>query len=112
MYQHLHKDFRLENQASAQELVNHFLPEERALLLKILSEEKNLPETSINKLARSKDFISVLFKFLLTIVFLARPSFNQLKQLFIINTIPFIGFGILDNMIMLLAGEYIDQVWF
>jgi len=35
--------------------------------------------------------------------------FDQLRQLFTINTIPFIGFGFLDNAIMVLAGEYIDQ---
>ncbi|KAH7716054.1 Transmembrane protein 65 [Aphelenchoides avenae] len=38
-----------------------------------------------------------------------QPSVVQLKQLFAYNAIPFIGFGILDNMIMILAGEYIDQ---
>lgn len=33
---------------------------------------------------------------------------EQLKALFLVNTLPFVGFGVLDNMIMLLAGEYID----
>lgn len=35
---------------------------------------------------------------------------EQLKQLFIINSVPFVGFGFLDNVIMIVAGEYIDQV--
>jgi hypothetical protein len=31
------------------------------------------------------------------------------KQLFIINVIPFIGFGFIDNAIMILAGGTIDS---
>ncbi|CAD6190759.1 unnamed protein product [Caenorhabditis auriculariae] len=34
---------------------------------------------------------------------------DQVRGLFIVNALPFIGFGTLDNMIMILAGEYIDQ---
>ncbi|KJH39940.1 hypothetical protein DICVIV_14152 [Dictyocaulus viviparus] len=33
----------------------------------------------------------------------------QTRALFIVNTLPFIGFGFLDNMIMIVAGQYIDQ---
>ncbi|WKY03514.1 hypothetical protein Q1695_004909 [Nippostrongylus brasiliensis] len=34
---------------------------------------------------------------------------EQTKSLFLINALPFIGFGFLDNMIMIIAGNYIDQ---
>ncbi|CAD5213203.1 unnamed protein product [Bursaphelenchus okinawaensis] len=34
---------------------------------------------------------------------------KELKQLFVFNLMPFIGFGILDNMLMILAGEYIEH---
>lgn len=34
---------------------------------------------------------------------------NFMIIVFIFNTIPFIGFGILDNGIMIVAGEYIDS---
>ncbi|TMS39591.1 hypothetical protein L596_006089 [Steinernema carpocapsae] len=34
---------------------------------------------------------------------------GQARQLFIVNATPFVGFGVLDNMIMIFAGEYIDQ---
>uniref|UniRef100_A0A1I8ATJ4 LETM1 domain-containing protein n=1 Tax=Steinernema glaseri TaxID=37863 RepID=A0A1I8ATJ4_9BILA len=37
-------------------------------------------------------------------------SRKQMKKLFIVNATPFVGFGILDNMIMIFAGEYIDQM--
>lgn len=37
-------------------------------------------------------------------------SRQQTCQLFLINLVPFIGFGFLDNTIMIIAGEYIDKV--
>ncbi|KAG1666390.1 Transmembrane protein 65 [Nymphon striatum] len=36
------------------------------------------------------------------------PSFRQLRAVFNHNALPFIGFGFLDNFIMILAGDYID----
>lgn len=36
------------------------------------------------------------------------PSATQLKLVFLQQLIPFVGFGFLDNLIMILAGEYID----
>ena len=37
-----------------------------------------------------------------------KPSAGELKQLAYHNSLPFIGFGFLDNFIMIVAGEYID----
>ena len=37
-----------------------------------------------------------------------RPSYGELKQLAYHNSLPFVGFGFLDNFIMIMAGEYID----
>ena len=37
-----------------------------------------------------------------------RPSYRDLKQLAYHNSLPFVGFGFLDNFIMIMAGEYID----
>ncbi|XP_076072475.1 transmembrane protein 65-like isoform X1 [Mytilus galloprovincialis] len=36
------------------------------------------------------------------------PTTDQLKRVFIHNALPFIGFGFLDNFLMITAGEYID----
>jgi len=36
------------------------------------------------------------------------PTVKQLKQIAFHQAIPFIGFGFLDNLIMILAGDYID----
>lgn len=36
------------------------------------------------------------------------PSYGQLQALAIHASLPFIGFGFLDNLIMIIAGDYID----
>jgi len=36
------------------------------------------------------------------------PSSKDLRQLAYHNSLPFVGFGFLDNFVMILAGEYID----
>jgi len=37
-----------------------------------------------------------------------KPTASELRQLAYHNSLPFIGFGFLDNFIMIVAGEYID----
>uniref|UniRef100_A0A0K0ESN4 Transmembrane protein 65 n=1 Tax=Strongyloides stercoralis TaxID=6248 RepID=A0A0K0ESN4_STRER len=74
----------LRNEQDAKKVIYHFSPEERNLLLKVLQ----------------KDIINDDNKAI---------SKNEAKKLFLFNAIPFVGFGILDNMIMIIAGEYIDQ---
>eukprot|EP00092_Neocalanus_flemingeri_P029667 GFUD01032214.1.p1 GENE.GFUD01032214.1~~GFUD01032214.1.p1 ORF type:complete len:251 (+),score=41.29 GFUD01032214.1:55-807(+) len=37
-----------------------------------------------------------------------KPTRGELRQLAYHNSLPFIGFGFLDNFIMIIAGEYID----
>ena len=36
------------------------------------------------------------------------PNANQLGQVFLAQALPFIGFGFLDNLLMIIAGDYID----
>eukprot|EP00325_Prymnesiales_sp_UTEX-LB-985_P028229 CAMPEP_0174739024 /NCGR_PEP_ID=MMETSP1094-20130205/70916_1 /TAXON_ID=156173 /ORGANISM="Chrysochromulina brevifilum, Strain UTEX LB 985" /LENGTH=266 /DNA_ID=CAMNT_0015942537 /DNA_START=158 /DNA_END=958 /DNA_ORIENTATION=- len=38
------------------------------------------------------------------------PSSTQLRQLFLRTAIPFVGFGFLDNAIMIMAGDQIDSL--
>ncbi|PAA93327.1 hypothetical protein BOX15_Mlig004901g1, partial [Macrostomum lignano] len=38
----------------------------------------------------------------------AQPTRDQLRQVFTLSAIPFVGFGFFDNAIMIVAGEYID----
>ncbi|XP_050704518.1 transmembrane protein 65-like isoform X4 [Eriocheir sinensis] len=38
----------------------------------------------------------------------SKPSVAQLRQLAVHNALPFIGFGFLDNLVMIVAGDYID----
>jgi putative methionine-R-sulfoxide reductase with GAF domain len=37
------------------------------------------------------------------------PAFNKLRAVFVSSAVPFIGFGIIDNAVMLVAGDYIDM---
>lgn len=37
-----------------------------------------------------------------------RPDKNDLWKLFVVNAIPFFGFGFLDNFIMISAGDYLE----
>lgn len=37
-----------------------------------------------------------------------KPTSRQLMQVFVHNAIPFIGFGFLDNAVMILCGDYIE----
>lgn len=86
---HLHH-IRIENKAEARTLINHLKPSERELLLDTLKERAE-PES---KKDEDDD---------------GHVSYAEVKQLFVYNTLPFIGFGILDNMIMIL-GEAFDEL--
>ncbi|CAK5073111.1 unnamed protein product [Meloidogyne enterolobii] len=77
---------RIDDLAAAKQIASKIGPAERELLLQILVKE-------------SPNYTDIH----------GELHIDQLRQLFTINTIPFIGFGFLDNAIMVLAGEYIDQ---
>uniref|UniRef100_A0AC34PUP6 Transmembrane protein 65 n=1 Tax=Panagrolaimus sp. JU765 TaxID=591449 RepID=A0AC34PUP6_9BILA len=75
---------RIDSIDDARTLICHLKPAEKTLLKTALKEQQaNEPATDLNT--------------------------TEVKRLFLVNMMPFIGFGILDNMIMILAGEYIDQ---
>ena len=38
-----------------------------------------------------------------------KPTKKQLRELFVISAVPMIGFGFMDNFIMIQAGGYIDS---
>uniref|UniRef100_A0A183CHE0 Transmembrane protein 65 n=1 Tax=Globodera pallida TaxID=36090 RepID=A0A183CHE0_GLOPA len=96
VYKHdhfLHLDhLRIGDLRTARLVADHLRPSERKLLLQALAEH-NGDKKGTEESNPAED----------------QPSLDQAKQLFFVNTIPFIGFGVLDNMIMILAGEYIDQ---
>uniref|UniRef100_A0A1I7XDS2 Cadherin domain-containing protein n=1 Tax=Heterorhabditis bacteriophora TaxID=37862 RepID=A0A1I7XDS2_HETBA len=64
---------------------------------RLTHEEQILLSKALNDLSSKKSQVS------------SPLSDSQVHALFIVNGLPFIGFGCLDNMIMILAGEYIDQ---
>uniref|UniRef100_A0A915LWI6 leucine--tRNA ligase n=1 Tax=Meloidogyne javanica TaxID=6303 RepID=A0A915LWI6_MELJA len=81
---------RIDDLAAAKQIASKIGPAERELLLQILVKES----PNYTDIRDGED---------------GELHIDQLRQLFTINTIPFIGFGFLDNAIMVLAGEYIDQ---
>ena len=80
---------RIETLDDAKALVCHLKPDEKDLLKKALKE--NL-QNEANQHEQHRDLNPI-----------------ESRRLFIVNMMPFVGFGLLDNMIMILAGEYIDQ---
>ncbi|CAK5023491.1 unnamed protein product [Meloidogyne enterolobii] len=82
---------RIDDLAAAKQIASKIGPAERELLLQILVKES--PNYTDIRNGEEDGELHI----------------DQLRQLFTINTIPFIGFGFLDNAIMVLAGEYIDQ---
>lgn len=67
------------------------------LIEKLTSEERKLFLKELKKVVVTKEGDVTL-----------KPSLQELKQLAYHNSLPFIGFGFLDNFIMIMAGEYID----
>jgi len=77
--------------ALALKMVKDLNNEERILLLKTLKlKENGGTYISINEVSENK------------------PTWSDLNKLAIHQSLPFIGFGFLDNFIMIVAGEYID----
>ncbi|CAM1299004.1 TMEM65 (predicted) [Pycnogonum litorale] len=72
---------------TARDLIAQLSPKERVLLLE---------EMQTFQAAAAKDEPS------------PPPSVQQLRAVLMHNALPFIGFGFLDNFIMILAGDYID----
>ena len=59
--------------------------------------------------ARSSVTVKVTIKQIISpIVINFKPSNTQLRIAFIHNAVPFIGFGFLDNFVMLIAGDYFE----
>merc|ERR1719347_2490692 len=67
------------------------------LIEKLTSEERKLFLKELKKVVVTKEGDVA-----------SKPTFRELKQLAYHNSLPFIGFGFLDNFIMIMAGEYID----
>lgn len=71
----------------AQDLILRLKPEERQILME---------ELTVHAEKTEKDGKATM------------PTGDQLRMLAIHNALPFVGFGFLDNFIMIVAGDYID----
>uniref|UniRef100_A0AC35TKH5 Transmembrane protein 65 n=1 Tax=Rhabditophanes sp. KR3021 TaxID=114890 RepID=A0AC35TKH5_9BILA len=88
------ENLRVQDEVEAKNLALHFDANERKLLIKAFQEEdKEDARQRENPTGNPRIFISK----------------EDTKKLFLFNGLPFVGFGLFDNMIMILAGEYIDQ---
>ena len=52
--------------------------------------------------------VSFILAFIFTLSDNFQPSNTQLRICFVHNAVPFIGFGFLDNFVMLIAGDYFE----
>ncbi|XP_065062293.1 transmembrane protein 65-like isoform X2 [Rhopilema esculentum] len=82
----------LSSKHTANQFVRWLLPEERSTLFAAL-QDFQAEEGTIDLLDGTDP----------------EPTLQQLKLVMGCNAIPFVGFGMLDNGIMILAGEYIDH---
>ena len=78
--------------ALALKMVKELSNEERILLFRTLRLKQEAEETFPSKAEISDN----------------QPTWSDLRKLAIHQSLPFIGFGFLDNFIMIVAGEYID----
>uniref|UniRef100_A0A9J2PZR7 Transmembrane protein 65 n=2 Tax=Ascaris TaxID=6251 RepID=A0A9J2PZR7_ASCLU len=83
---------RVEDAPSARAIIEHLSPEERLRLQSALLDANTKTNTSADS---GKCDVKI--------------ERQQMKQLFIVNTLPFIGFGFLDNFLMIVAAEYIEH---
>lgn len=74
----------------ALKMVKDLSNEERILLFRILRLKEEAGTFPSNEISENK------------------PTWSDLKKLALCQSLPFIGFGFLDNLIMIVAGEYID----
>lgn len=82
------------NEKEARKWVSRLAPEQR-LLLQAAFKDANLAQAAAEAEAEAAT--------------VERPSPAALRHLAFHQALPFVGFGFLDNLIMILAGEYIDH---
>lgn len=92
---------RISSESEAHELVYFLKKPERELLHRVLSEHIGTKDGVVDTAtAAMKENLK------------KQPlTKEQTKLVFLCNALPFIGFGILDNLLMIIAGEYIDHTF-
>lgn len=76
---------------------NNFTKAQAVMMIQNLSvDERKMFLKELKKVVGNKEMLA------------NKPSYADLRQLAYHNSLPFVGFGFLDNFIMIMAGEYID----
>ena len=84
--------------AEAKNLLKRMTPEDRIVLRDVLLSKDPLPPATTEEPPSPAEEPEM-----------AAPTPRQLRHLAFHEGMPFVGFGFLDNLIMILAGEYIDH---
>ena len=82
--------FSVSSSSAVKNFIDHLGNQEKQLLLKGLTQNVNQPSNDNGGNITST------------------PSVGQLRLVFLHQLFPFLGFGFLDNLIMIVAGDYID----
>ncbi len=105
----LHKDLeaavtpRMTSIKDAKRFLKRLQPEEREILLAALSPAPK-PVAEAEEVAQGQEEAQQEED-----ESVARPTANELYHLALHQSLPFVGFGFLDNLVMIMAGEYIDH---
>jgi len=85
----------IEDDQDARKVVSMLNKSQREILLNVLSKSSKVTATE-SPTTTTEDNEEALTKL-------------HWRALFLANLLPFVGFGLLDNLLMILAGEYIDK---
>jgi len=91
---------RLGNEDDARVFVGHLNTGQRELLERLLREHRGESRVCLGEQTTSFGRSSASAS--------AGLVASQLRRLALVSALPFVGFGMLDNIIMILAGEWID----
>ncbi len=107
----LHKDLeaavtpRLATAKDAKRFLKRLQPEEKELLLSVLATPAPSGATAAPADDGQQDSTSAEEEE----EAVSKPTASELYHLALHQSLPFVGFGFLDNLVMILAGEYIDH---
>lgn len=109
MVRHMSGQFNLKNRltpSTAVKWVNALSPEERQFVLVALN--KKIRDSESAKTGVKKDSAGPAMTSIAGTASATRPTNSELYRLAIQQGLPFVGFGFLDNFIMIVAGESIE----
>lgn len=87
--------------------IQKMLDEDPKIAAMLVQETKSI--VSVGELGAAVTRVERMYQELESAANSGAPTFAQLQGVFLASSIPFVGFGIIDNAIMIIAGDYIDM---